>query len=282
MNSLADSDSFYSDDRLLPQHQAVLTIIKNLLDNPRQDDFRWLDLACGKGQLITHLDRILSTGARAKISYVGYEINNESARNAQRRAESLGLKSVTMEIGELSSFGTKFSVNDRFDFITFINTFHELQPFSFAKILYEAVFRLSGTGSVFMYDLETLSPLELGAIVFTAPEIKEVVTAFLESLGVIAYKPEPGHWRHKNSEAWDLQISKAYLGIDDAEINRKRLEVIEATERKIKELLTLKLQVCRSSLESLTKFGAENEAEEIDKERQVFDFFALCRALEDK
>jgi hypothetical protein len=37
--------------------------------NPKVKDFHWLDPACGRGQIIVHLDGNLTPAARSKISY---------------------------------------------------------------------------------------------------------------------------------------------------------------------------------------------------------------------
>jgi ubiquinone/menaquinone biosynthesis C-methylase UbiE len=44
---------------MLTQHQAALTLLQRLLADPGVSQLNWLDLACGKGQIITHLDENL-------------------------------------------------------------------------------------------------------------------------------------------------------------------------------------------------------------------------------
>jgi hypothetical protein len=45
-------------------------------------------------------------------------------------------------------------------------------------------------------------------------------------------------------------------------------------------LLNRKLGECRDSLETLTLYGAETAEEQEDKERLLFEFWAVSRALE--
>lgn len=62
------------EDRLLAQHQAALTLLQRALLDPKVSNYRWLDLACGRGQIINHLHEILDRSQRQKISYFGYDI----------------------------------------------------------------------------------------------------------------------------------------------------------------------------------------------------------------
>jgi hypothetical protein len=56
MTKLRDSKAILDTERLLTQHQAIITIIQGLLGNPALTEYKWLDLACGKGQIISQLD----------------------------------------------------------------------------------------------------------------------------------------------------------------------------------------------------------------------------------
>ena len=52
MSIIGDSSAVLEFARMLPQHQAAITLLSSLLQNPQVDKFYWLDLACGKGQII--------------------------------------------------------------------------------------------------------------------------------------------------------------------------------------------------------------------------------------
>jgi hypothetical protein len=75
VNSIADSDAFKDPDRMPPQHQAALTLLQDRLSNPTVVKIRWLDLACGRGQIISSLDGNLSKPALNRLEYWGYDIN---------------------------------------------------------------------------------------------------------------------------------------------------------------------------------------------------------------
>ena len=72
---IGDSSAVLEFERMLPQHQAAITLLSSLLQNPQVDKFYWLDLACGKGQIISQLNENLTIENRKKIIYHGYDIN---------------------------------------------------------------------------------------------------------------------------------------------------------------------------------------------------------------
>ena len=192
MGQISDSEAATS-ERTLPQHQAALTLVQSRLSSPALKRFRWLDLACGRGQIIRFLDRNLSAGARAKISYFGFDINNEYARETEILADKLGFASKTIEVGEISKFDRIIDQNASFDFITLTNTVHEVQPDALADILLRTIVRLTEDGVLFIYDMERLSPPELGAVPWTRDEVQKIIFSLLDGLGCTDYRPEVSH-----------------------------------------------------------------------------------------
>ena len=67
MSSIADA--IRDDDRVLPQHQAIVTLLQGWLSDPAMERLRWLDLACGRGQILTGVRGGLSTSARKKVDW---------------------------------------------------------------------------------------------------------------------------------------------------------------------------------------------------------------------
>jgi hypothetical protein len=89
---------------VLPQHQAALTLLQGRLSAPRVIRLSWLDLACGRGQIIASLEKNLSSEARAKVLYWAYDLDQNFARETRRTAEYLGLASLQVTVGDLSEF----------------------------------------------------------------------------------------------------------------------------------------------------------------------------------
>jgi SAM-dependent methyltransferase len=280
MDFLADSQSLYDENRLLPQHQAALTVIQGLVDDPNVTELRWLDLACGRGQMIASLDDILSAKARAKIIYYAYDIQADFLVQAERKGNSLGLKQVHCEVGSLSTFSSRYPPELHFDFITLTNTIHEVTPTLLAELLFDCVARLASNGCLFVYDMERLPSPELGAIPWKRGEISEIINTLSESIGAGNYQPEVGQWHHKTCNGWNLQIRRVHFGIGLEGLNGKRQEVTDATGRRIRQLLNRKKEECRISLESITTYRPETEEEDAQKTELLYNFWALTRATE--
>ena len=280
MNSIADSGAFWERDRMLPQHQAALTLLQARLSNPKVSMVRWLDLACGRGQIISALDKNLSPKARSLLEYWGYDINERFAKQTQKTAESLGLASFDIKVGDICSFDKLYHTDAKFDFITLTNTVHEVYPQNLAIVLVDCVLRLSEFGTLFLYDMEQISPPELGAVPWQQGEVQEIVGSLLDALGVSDYIPEVGQWPHRSCNAWNVQMQRQYLGIEHDQAIQRRAAAIGQTNETIISLLETKSKLCRNALRALTVYGAETAEEQVKKERLLYEFWAVSRALE--
>jgi 2-polyprenyl-3-methyl-5-hydroxy-6-metoxy-1,4-benzoquinol methylase len=148
-NPIGDSKAILDQDRLLVQHQAALTLLQSRVQNPKVKDFHWLDLACGRGQIIVHLDGNLTPAARGKISYHIYDVRAGYVSTTRRKADLLGFKSVSQTTDSLEKIDTHLNRRELFDFITFTNTVHELSPKLVASTLVSCVLMLKQKGSLF-------------------------------------------------------------------------------------------------------------------------------------
>ncbi|WP_417851265.1 class I SAM-dependent methyltransferase [Thalassoglobus sp.] len=281
MNSIADSDAYFNPERMLVQHQAALTLLQGMLADPNSSTLDWLDLACGRGQVISHLKDNISDNHRKKIRYCGYDIDNNHSRNAAQVAESLELGDARFDIGEISRFSDVLPNELSFDFITLTNTVHEIIPVRLSGILFDCINRLSPNGSLFIYDMDKLPSPELGAVLWSTVEIKSVIATLCAQLGASEYEPAIGQWQHSSCNGWNVQIKRSHLSIPE-EIADKREAAVMATAERIQALLTSKLQQTRGALESLTKFGAGTGNEASDKESYLYSYWALTRAQEAK
>jgi len=280
MTSIADSSAAKLVDRILPQHQAALTLLQSRLSVPGTRRLSWLDLACGRGQIIASLDRNLSLQARAKIEYWGYDLNHSYARETSRSSELLGFASVDTRVGDLSQFNNILPANKTFDFITLTNTVHEIEPRRLAMLLAHCLERLSPNGTLFVYDMERIKPPELGAVPWSREDIRKIVVRLLDNLGATTYRPEVGLWNHTTCNGWNVQLERQHLGVSPSDISERISRAIETTRDEIVSLLRERLVACRSSLETLTTYGAETMEEQDDKERLLFEFWSISRALE--
>lgn len=279
---LADSSAVLDQDRLLAQHQAALTLIQRLLQNPNVSEFTWLDLACGRGQIIVHLEHNLSQTSRSKIHYHIYDVKASYVNDTRRRADSLGLKSIVPVTSQLAKMPDHYPATEKFDFITFTNTVHELAPLQVATSLVDCVLRLKPNGSLFVYDFETFpdSLHELGAIAWTRAEVQELIKAMLTAFGVTNYQPEVGQWKHKSCFGWNINLEREHFGSAHADLVSKRDSAITALKECMMKLLQRKLLECRQMLESFTEEGTETAGEEQEKVGALYNFWALSRIID--
>ncbi|UYO49395.1 class I SAM-dependent methyltransferase [Rhodopseudomonas palustris] len=279
MTTIADSSAFKNSDRVLPQHQAALTLLQGRLSAPDIERLAWLDLACGRGQIIVALDRNLSPQARAKVKYWAYDLNQEFARETRKTADRLGFESFEILVGDLSDFDKILPIGVQFDFITLTNTIHEIEPARLATLLVNCLGRLTQSGSLFIYDMEKIKPPELGAVPWTRDDIRQILLRMLDSLGASSYRPEVGLWNHSSCNGWNVQLERQHLNISGDVVTARIGDAVRETGDEIVKLLRKRLETCRASLESLTMCGAETAAEQEDKERLLFEFWSVSRSL---
>lgn len=280
MTTLADSSAFRDRERILPPHQAALTLLQARLSTPGNIQLRWLDLACGRGQIILSLDENLSDEARAKIEYWAYDIDHDFVRETRKTAECLGFACLKTRVGDLSDFDLILPSGVEFDFITLTNTVHEIEPVRLASLLVNCIVRLTETGTFFVYDMERIKPPELGALPLNRENVRRIVHRMLDALGATVYRPEVGLWHHRTCNGWNIQLQREHLDVNRAHAAAKAESAIQETCDEISRQLRLRLEECCKSLETLTLYGAETAEEQEDKEHLLFEFWALSRALE--
>ncbi|QDT42614.1 hypothetical protein Pan241w_27000 [Gimesia alba] len=279
MGSIADSDAVHDISKILPQHQSALTILNGKLQKPGTDSCNWLDLACGKGQIISQLSENLSSENRSKLIYSGYDINIENTRTAGRMAKGLGFKSFSFKHGDLSQFTKLLDDNEKFDFITCTNTAHELQPGAFASIIIDALLRLTDTGELFIYDMESLIQPELGALPWRHDEISELLKELFDELSSNFHVHVPS-WKHSTCKGWTIVIQREYLNdVANETIMNKRADINRRLELKIDEILEARLNECNTTLATFTEYGVVTANDEQTRIDALYEFWALHNTL---
>lgn len=278
MTSLADSDAFRDDGRVLSQHHAAITLLQPRLSAPGSSPIRWLDLGCGRGQILGGLREAFSDSARQRIDYVAYDIDQGYIRETARHAENLNLRSISTYVGDLASFDSTVP-SSMFEFITLTNTAHEIGPFDLVDVIISILGRLSDTGLFYAYDMETLERPELGALPWSREEIRKIFRLTLKALGVDDYEPEVSRIPHRTTTAWGLVVEGVHLGLSAVKISERRASASEDVRREVTTVLWDRLQVCRSVLESLTRNGASTAEENAAKLRYLYEYWALSRIL---
>ncbi len=277
MTLIADSDAVHDIKRILPQHQSALTLLNSRLQNPAVVKVNWLDLACGRGQIISQLNENLSIPHRAKLLYLGYDINVDHTRTAERMASGLQFSEYEFQHGDLFDFEKIIKNDRRFDFITCTNTAHELQPGAFAQMLLGSLLRLTESGELFLYDMESLRTPELGALPWRGAEIGRLLNSAFEVLGT-EFRVHPSTWSHSSCKGWTVTIQRQYVGKSDQVITDLRQPITERLEKEIDDILTARFNECNRLLESFCRFGTETADDVNAKLSALYEFWSLYRA----
>ena len=277
MPSFADSEAVLMRDRVLPQHQAALTVVKNRVEAPLLETFRWLDLACGRGQILACASYVFGP-SRKKIEYIGVDVNQAFALQAQQLAEPLFRRAEVL-IGDVHNFDSLLPRDLVFDFISFTNGAHEIFPHALAMTIVSALCRMRGAGQLYMYDMESLSDPELGAIVWTGPEMETVLRRILMAAGEAKYLPEAAVWTHKSCKGWSLHINRDYISCSADELNGCRPKMVSEARMTIIEILQQKLVALDIALDALSRFGAATANEAREAIGLAYQYWAVSRAL---
>lgn len=278
MPSIAASSAVMIRDKVLPQHQVALSIIKDRLESPSVGSFRWLDLCCGRGQVLVHAAQVIGTNTAAKVEYIGIDVDQRYARETEERARRL-FPSVKMQICHIHEFERLLDVDDLFDFITLTNSCHEITPDSLARTIVAAICRLREQGQAFIYDMEQLPSLELGAIPWTAQEVESIIHAILKAAGEARYLPSASQWIHSTCSAWSVHLNRSHFSLSADALATSRDLMEKSAAFTITEILRQKLFETNSALESLAEYGAEDSSESVEAERLSYNFWAISRAL---
>jgi hypothetical protein len=265
-------------DRDLPQHQVALTLIRDRLDDPAVTTFEWLDLGCGEGRILQAAQRVLPDHFRSKINYVGVELLHASGMETERLAKTLFRRAVVIT-SELIAAEALLSQAATFDAITMTNTVHEISPRGLASLLTATTLRLAEDGFFFMYDMETLPELELGAVPWRPAEIERVIQRFAQCCGCAGPFPTVATWQHRSCNGWQLQMKRTSLPFTRDEIIEKRAEIEEQLVLAITDVLQIKFNETHAALSALSRYGSSTDEERREAQRLLHDFWAIARSL---
>ena len=122
--------------------------LKQILDQ----GIRFLDIGCGKGDLIVQLAK-----AFGKSTFVGVDPNSHGIEEAITKISKLGLeKQVTVE----SIGGENLQYNNEFDIASMVVTLHEIKPEVRMKVVEKAYQALKSDGLLLILDFPYPSKLE--------------------------------------------------------------------------------------------------------------------------
>ncbi|TYQ15201.1 UNVERIFIED_CONTAM: methyltransferase family protein [Acetivibrio alkalicellulosi] len=274
MSMISDSSAVLELQRILPQHQSAITLLNNMVQDPCINEIKWLDLACGKGQIISQLKENLSDNNRKKIIYDGYDINVEFTKIASRIASNLELRQYRFNHGDLSNFAVVLGVEKEFDFITCTNVAHELHPNAFVSLVLDSFKRLTSSGQLFIYDMESLTTPELGAFPLRGNEITSLLNTIFECLNTV-YRVHASVWSHKTCKGWSIIINRAHISIENEIFDKEKKAITNKIKLKIDDIIQSRCKECVDLLTTYTIYGADTAEDEQLKLVALYEFWAL-------
>lgn len=277
MTTIGDGGAVADDDRDFAHHQLAVQLVDQYLAKHPGQDLRLFDVGCGRGQMIRSLKRALDEPSRQRIRYLGYDADQAYAKETKEIGLTAGLLEVDARIGELSDLAVLVPVDDQFGLICLTNTLHEVNWPTIPTLLLDLMERMDDGGNLFVYDVETESPPELGAIAWRRAEIERLIRALVQQLGS-SYEPTALQLAGKSSFAWAITIDQSLLGISGEEFAVRRENAAEVGATVGISILEAKLHACTQALEALTTKGAETVEEESFRTRLLFDYWAIQRA----
>jgi len=278
-NSIADSSAVRLPGKVLAQHHTAITLLEEMLAVSKPgNSLDWLDLACGRGQMITNLENTIPDGEmRSKIRYLGFDISNDYTREVEKLAATLKLGAVETLVGQLDHFPEIVQAEKKFSFITFTNVVHELPPTLFGSLLLELIRRMKPDAKLYVYDMETLPKPELGAITWDAADVKRLLSFIFKESGGHALPPTVPRWPHSSCMAWSINFSRERLDVDAQRFDQVLPELTAKTTAFIKNMFKEKLQRTIEALQEITKYGGQTEEEQKGKINLLFDFWSLSQ-----
>lgn len=264
-------------DRVLSQHQQVLSLIRLFTQNPKIDEILWLDLCCGRGQILQSVEHVIPSERRNKIRYLGIDASLNYAREAERRACELFGK-AKVEIIELQNFEMLLSERQDFHVVTLTNSVHEINPRNLGATFVGALCRVKREGFLFVYDMESLPEPELGAIPWRGIEIERIFREVLLSIGAPADSlPDIAVWPHRSCRCWNLQLHRDFIEISSLEDVRDQM--LSVAEKIIRELLEQKHFEISRALAVIARDGPSGDLERSQVLALLYDFWAISKAL---
>lgn len=278
MPAIGDSSSVLDSGRTLPQHQALLTLLVDRIADPSVEEYRWLDIACGRGQVVASATRALSRGLAAKIRFLACDINDDYLKEALQRAKAL-FGSADRLLCEVRDIEQLLVTRPKYDLITMTNAAHEIEPRELASLLVTCMCRTTPNGICFFYDMESLPEFELGAIPWRPSDIEKVFGAVFEVVGLPKHLISVQQWEHRSCNGWSVALNRRYWNIEDDTLDGARDEMVDAAAKAITAILFARMTELHLTLETLCLTGCRDDETRKRAGFMSAQFWAVTRAI---
>lgn len=259
------------------QHQAALSLLVEDLDNT-SGNFVWLDFACGLGQIINQLEtNVPDPDRRTRLQYVFFDAKDDYIQEVEKKAGALNLNSFHAELGVVSNAKRILEHRGPFQFISFTNTIHELDPIIVGEILVQLLSMLTDSGRLYVYDVSKLPDecLELGAVPWEDFEVKELIESIHRQFGQNACPMVQG-WTHGTTQGWSVSLKKTHF---DERVRTGSEEVFVATREIAGRIFEEKRKRFAATLRAFMKEGTETMEDRVILQDSLYRYWAIDQAL---
>jgi len=241
-----------------------------------KSDWEWLDLACGRGNLIEHCCESFETDS-IKIHYHGLDKGDRYKNDFELFVEEKNLDKhlaeINFMIADFTSWKKCFLETkgfSKYDWISFINVLHEIDPAEISAILLSMIKYCKKDGFLYFSDLEKLVEPEAGAITWTLEEMKEIFDLLFNKYLSYRFK------RLVPTFSIIAQRSDLHKNIN---LNTEANEINKLLQKKIKSLLKRKRKNTEKNIKKLKKrlmFAEENRKSK-NPELILTHYIELCK-----
>ena len=247
----------------------ALERVKLLLEGDAQ--VRWLDLCCGKGSILVHVPSVLPA-SRSKLVYLGTDFDPSHNKACLRVLRNRSLKSYFSQVDAIThdAFTMLDRKHGRFDVVTLLNVLHEIPPLRLFELLGTAIRACKPSGVVVLVDMAELPHLELGAITWSAEDLRRLLRPVLR-------RPRP----ELNISDYARTTDVVSVAVRRKWVDAQQLKGADrkaAFNRNVKAILR---DMLKRVAASITKMVDDNDEENIQPRKAINrdGEFALARLL---
>lgn len=268
---------------------AFQTVVELIERRQSSGPIKWLDLCCGRGNVLKHITTTLGELSR-RVKYYGVDINLEHRNECQETIRKMGLNDhlaapPQVFVGDILK-PWNMDQGTQFDIVTLLNVLHEIPPFSIYSVLRNALDRCKYTGLVLIVDMCSLPRLEWQAITWQKEHLLNLMSPLLkQNKGVsLVQHSIPISIYPRRVDVWALRLRKSIVRTrvfpkwEWREKDTKHRNIVKSYLLRKKTGLSEQIEtICRDTGELLVvgKEKAENE----NLRKLLLEYWAVSEAL---
>lgn len=268
--------------RMFASHRSVLDALRYLVLPHHRGVVTWLDVGCGRGQVLHGIQNMIGPEGVKRIRYVGCDGDRAYCAEAERFAQECGMADPEILCFRFDRLEEKLS-HLRADFVSMVNVFHELGPRLLATTLCDSLCRLSARGVMHVHDMTALDPgrPELGAVCWRADEVEGILDPLLTLFDWGGQSLRVQQYGNDEARDWSLDLQRQALTVSSDELARRRDRIVTDVSRAILNALRRKQAAHHSALKAFLQDPPATDAHRAEAARQVCEHWTISAWLEE-